>query len=267
MDDIELPPLPPMTRYELATGWHSAGYGEQQTLDYARAAILADRERRRGAPSAEPVAWVSHQQNRISYAPSRPVGGEWEPLYTTPPDYTAAMLAHILRCRYPVDQSIRGDGFDWDVSRLNEVVADLDSPAPSAEPVAIDYFVLHDFATRNHVRYNDMCAAVRSAVSVKIVPPAPSAEPVAWRWSERGCWFDWTTDWSHHARAKKLGYPVEYASPTQQPAPTLPPDAVAAMRLALDALKVGQRFVYADNKPHIEFAIESLRAALGEPKR
>ena len=38
-------------------------------------------------------------------------------------------------------------------------------------------------------------------------------EPVAWRWSESNGqrWFDWTTDWSHHGKAKSMGVPIEYA--------------------------------------------------------
>ncbi len=39
----------------------------------------------------------------------------------------------------------------------------------------------------------------------------PTAEPVAWRWNERGHWFDWKTDWSHHDRAKEMGFQIEYA--------------------------------------------------------
>ena len=40
-------------------------------------------------------------------------------------------------------------------------------------------------------------------------------EPVAWRWSESNGerWFDWTTDWSHHDRAAKMGCLIEYAAP------------------------------------------------------
>jgi hypothetical protein len=43
--------------------------------------------------------------------------------------------------------------------------------------------------------------------------PAPieNCEPVAWRWSERGFWFSWTTDFTHHDKALRLNCPVEYA--------------------------------------------------------
>jgi hypothetical protein len=54
-DDIKLPPLPdPMwPEYGLSRAYSDA-YSERQMQDFARAAILADRERR---VSAEPVAW------------------------------------------------------------------------------------------------------------------------------------------------------------------------------------------------------------------
>jgi hypothetical protein len=47
MNDIELPPLP--------SSWSS--WGALQMQSYARAAVIADRERRQPAPSAEPVGW------------------------------------------------------------------------------------------------------------------------------------------------------------------------------------------------------------------
>lgn len=47
-------------------------------------------------------------------------------------------------------------------------------------------------------------------------PARPEQEPVAWRWSESNGqhWFDWRTDWTHHDRAKAMGFPIEYAAPT-----------------------------------------------------
>lgn len=38
-------------------------------------------------------------------------------------------------------------------------------------------------------------------------------EPVAWRWTESNGqhWFDWRTDWTHHDRAKAMGFAIEYA--------------------------------------------------------
>lgn len=37
---------------------------------------------------------------------------------------------------------------------------------------------------------------------------------IAWRWSEdpeQKRWMDWKTDWTHHDKAKAMGFPVEYA--------------------------------------------------------
>ncbi len=52
------------------------------------------------------------------------------------------------------------------------------------------------------------------------VPAVAQGEPVAWRWTESSGkhWFDWCTDWTHHERAKEMGFPVEYAYTTPQPA-------------------------------------------------
>ncbi len=39
-------------------------------------------------------------------------------------------------------------------------------------------------------------------------------DAIAWRWSEdpeQKRWMDWKTDWTHHDKAKAMGYPVEYA--------------------------------------------------------
>ena len=50
--------------------------------------------------------------------------------------------------------------------------------------------------------------------------PAQQQEPVAWRWTESNGqhWFDWRTDWTHHDRAKAMGFAIEYAytSPPQR---------------------------------------------------
>ena len=49
---------------------------------------------------------------------------------------------------------------------------------------------------------------------------AQQQEPVAWRWTESNGqhWFDWRTDWTHHDRAKAMGFAIEYAytSPPQR---------------------------------------------------
>jgi len=39
-------------------------------------------------------------------------------------------------------------------------------------------------------------------------------DAIAWRWSEdpeQKRWMDWRTDWTHHDKAKDMGFPVEYA--------------------------------------------------------
>ena len=47
----------------------------------------------------------------------------------------------------------------------------------------------------------------------KILEQPAQQEPVAWRWSESDGkhWFDWHSDWTHHDRAKAMGFPIEYA--------------------------------------------------------
>lgn len=39
------------------------------------------------------------------------------------------VLCRVLRCRYPVAKSINPRGFDWDTSRLDDVMADLLAPS------------------------------------------------------------------------------------------------------------------------------------------
>ena len=69
--------------------------------------------------------------------------------------------------------------------------------------------------------------------------PSVAPEPVAWRWSESNGerWFDWTADWTHHDRAKSLGYRVEYAHPPRAP---LTEEFWLMLDTALDALKYHQ---------------------------
>jgi hypothetical protein len=83
-DDIELPLLPDgYEPHELPADYTGELWIEGQVRQAQRAAVLADRARR---VSAEPVAWISHKQNRISYTKEPPVlAGEWEPLYLAPP--------------------------------------------------------------------------------------------------------------------------------------------------------------------------------------
>ena len=119
-DDITLPPLP-----------HRAlrpGAGDDAMTNYARAAVMLDRQRaapsaepcphirssgtgewathwcalaEQPAPSAEPVGfliqlalgWAQRETEKVVKLTrhSQPEHGFTEPLYTTPPDYTAAM--------------------------------------------------------------------------------------------------------------------------------------------------------------------------------
>lgn len=61
-----------------------------------------------------------------------------------------------------------------------------------------------------------------SEINACVCDLAPQqAEPVAWRWKERDRFFNWTTDWEHHDKAKAMGCEIEYATPS---APTAEPD-------------------------------------------
>jgi len=55
-----------------------------------------------------------------------------------------------------------------------------------------------------------------TAIKQALAQPAPVQEPVVWRWSESKGerWFGWTTDWSHHDKAKLMAFPIEYAYTT-----------------------------------------------------
>jgi hypothetical protein len=82
-DDIPLPPLPNRAL--------RPGAGDDAMREFARAAVLLDRQQR-AAPSAEPVAWMYDcGGGGRMYADelSDPTG--WLPLYTTPPDHNAVM--------------------------------------------------------------------------------------------------------------------------------------------------------------------------------
>ena len=56
------------------------------------------------------------------------------------------------------------------------------------------------------------CMAL-AVVEEALAEPAQQQEPVAWRWTESNGrhWFDWRTDWTHHDRAKAMGFAIEYA--------------------------------------------------------
>jgi hypothetical protein len=78
-----------------------------------------------------------------------------------------------------------------------------------------------------------------------------TGEPVAWRISGP---FGWTyqEEPPYDAQRGRVAEPL-YATP---------PDHREAMRMALDALEVGRRYVYADDRPQLENAIDALREAL-----
>ena len=63
---------------------------------------------------------------------------------------------------------------------------------------------------------NALECARKAITAIKQARSAPVQEPVAWRWSESNGehWFGWTTDWSHHDKAKSMAVPIEYAYTT-----------------------------------------------------
>ena len=89
-----------------------------------------------------------------------------------------------------------------------------------------DHEHIHGFDAGEPTEALLLASDIQAAINqVKELETQPTVEPVAWRWSESGGerWFGWTTDWAHHDRAEKLGYPIEYAyaAPTTkaEPAP------------------------------------------------
>lgn len=91
-----------------------------------------------------------------------------------------------------------------------------------------DHEHIHGFDAGEPTEALLLASDIQAAINqVKELETQPTVEPVAWRWSESGGerWFGWTTDWAHHDRAEKLGYPIEYAyaAPTTkaEPAPTV----------------------------------------------
>jgi hypothetical protein len=156
MDDIELPPLPPTdwrllmpaTRYE--PGWpsHQDGYADTDMRDYARAAILADRERLRTlCVCGEPLALNTVHRNERG-------------------DIVAATL-----------QDKNG--------RILSVIAEA-QPAPSAEPVK-GVVWMNGGASLVNDGSEEFWQLRRGATRLYLAPqPAPSAEAVAWQWLQTG---------------------------------------------------------------------------------
>ena len=94
---ITLPPLP--EGVACATCGEEPFYGHNHMRDYARAAVLLDRQQR-AAPSAEPVAWMAKYDMRGMervFCHSEREAAEFadgitaEPLYLAPPDHTALL--------------------------------------------------------------------------------------------------------------------------------------------------------------------------------
>ena len=114
-DNIELPDLP-VPDHEDSLAGH---YGAIQMMHYARAAVLADRERR----SLEPVAWVEHEptdpdEPDLTTDPlwAKHYPEKWRPLYAHPPapaetdhrdlyDRVVAILADVWDHSESIDDS------------------------------------------------------------------------------------------------------------------------------------------------------------------
>jgi len=79
-----------------------------------------------------------------------------------------------------------------------------------------------------------------------------TGEPVAWRISGRFGWF-YQDEPPYESQRGRTAQPL-YQHPQA--------DHREAMRMALDALEVGRRYVYADDRPQLENAIDALREAL-----
>jgi hypothetical protein len=166
--EITLPPLPlPDHAGPNGTGTYFSAWTETQVRDAQRAAVLLDRQQRdKPAPSAMQVGCEGTDGLLRIHAESETCDVCAPPAPSAEPvESQLVMLARILRCRYPVDKSIRSNGFDWDISRLNEVVAELHLTAPSAEP-----FSPKEIALMNEKWLHRKALGLAEA--------APSAEPV-----------------------------------------------------------------------------------------
>lgn len=99
------------------------------------------------------------------------------------------------------------------LQQLNEVLQYLENEVMKLEAAYGHNFKPH--ATKKARATVEKLKAAMYSISKR------RGEPVAWRWSESNGerWFDWTTDWSHHDRAVKMGCLIEYAAPSApQPA-------------------------------------------------
>ena len=117
------------------------------------------------------------------------------------------------------------------VKFVSEALADsaLDRMAENArelgldyEPAQKDYKAFYDGKKWYSVEVEPPCKTGSQCTSKcqQCEHPAQQQEPVAWRWTESNGqhWFDWRTDWTHHDRAKAMGFAIEYAytSPPQR---------------------------------------------------
>lgn len=105
----------------------------------------------------------------------------------------------------------------------------------------------HDclYETTNDSGFIDQEPAYRKSTVLRLIEADRQrrGEPVAWRWSESNGerWFGWTTDWSHHDRAVKMGCLIEYAAPSApQPAePVKAPSEYELSALASQFMRTG----------------------------
>ena len=107
---------------------------------------------------------------------------------------------------------------------------------------AVDYLRLaRDYGIALGVGNTSITDAINDLL--KAIEAQEQCEPVAWRWSERGFWFGWTTDFTHHDKALRLNCPVEYAYTHPAPIPAgwqlVPVEPTDEMKVAgSDALGV-----------------------------
>jgi len=121
----------------------------------------------------------------------------------------------------------------------------LDKKAENARELGLDYEPAKD---NSNYRFDP------PGLDPLYTPPQPAQqEPVAWRWSESNGqrWFDWTVDWSHHDKAKSMGFPIEYAY-------TSPP----AQRTWVGLTDEERKELWAEG--HSDYAIDATQAKLKE---
>ncbi len=250
--EITLPPLPEprLEQHELELWGQNVCadlYDDRQMRAYARAAILLDRQQR-AAPSAEPV-------NLNDPAVQKRLAAQWGYVSALSAEPVAWLYQHGMTGRTRIvmpDQVFTNAPGQWlMVGPLYQ-----HPPAPSAEPVldnieqyrmqmagictaALGYWTdgddIHpDYDTpalrevaRLYAKYRELHDAT---------PPAPSAEPVAWRYKPMiGSPWSMSDDGYYISCKRDAGYIIE-ALAVVQPAPSAEPADVAALRAERDAL-------------------------------